>query len=178
MKTEYITGSCSYRDLAEKYGVFLTTIADRGKKEGWVELRKQHRNTVVTKALRKDADRRAERLIRLLGASDRLLDKLYVAIDELDAPVATKKERIKTDEVEVYSEYDYIREGEKGIVDRLGARHIASAILDLQKVMTARPDLDEEEQQAKIARIRKDTEDSGKKEVRFHLDGGLEDFGD
>lgn len=39
IKKEYVSGSGSLRELAEKFGITYSSIANRSKKDGWVMIR-------------------------------------------------------------------------------------------------------------------------------------------
>ena len=77
-KTEYVTGDISYREIAEKHGVSLSTVGKVAKKEGWSAARAKHRESVHKKAVRKAATKQAQLLskeIKLLNKIERHLDK-------------------------------------------------------------------------------------------------------
>lgn len=59
IKAEYITGTISYRKLADNWGVSFRTLSDRALREGWKEARDKHRNNVVEKTVQKVASRKA-----------------------------------------------------------------------------------------------------------------------
>ena len=62
IKTEYITDeSASYRKLAEKYEVSFTTLSNRAKDEGWVELRRQFKDKTTTKTMEKLSEKQADK---------------------------------------------------------------------------------------------------------------------
>lgn len=65
IKTEYVTGSMSTRQLAEKYGLGKTIIQQKCTEEGWVKKRKQYREKAVEKAVLKAEEREAERLSKI-----------------------------------------------------------------------------------------------------------------
>lgn len=78
VKTEYVTGDISYREIAEKYGVSLSTVGKMASKEGWSAERKKHRNNVHKKAVRKAETKQSQLLskeIRLLNKIEKHLDK-------------------------------------------------------------------------------------------------------
>ena len=89
IKTEYITTDTSYRKLAQKHGIHYKVISDRGKTEGWVQLRSQHRDKTLSKALEKISDQQADKLSRIDALADILLDKLERAAGELDRVIVT-----------------------------------------------------------------------------------------
>jgi hypothetical protein len=168
IKTEYITTDISYRKLADKYGVHYKVIADRGKAEGWVEQRSQHRDKTLTKTLDKISAKQANKLARIDTLTDRLLDKVERAIEELDLQLF--KHVDKTKEIEynnperpdkptkevVHEEEKYLEA--RTIVDRQGLKQIASALRDIKEVKMLRTELDDQEQQARIDKLRREAE--------------------
>ena len=192
IKTEYITTETSYRKLAEKYGIHYKVISERGKDEKWVELRSQHRDKTLTKTLgkisNKQADRQADKIARIDDLADKLLEKLEQAITELDLQLA--KHTDKTKVVEYNNDLrpdkptkETIHEEEKllevkSIVDRNGLKQIASALKDIKEVKMLRSDLDKQEQEARIANLRKqaDKEDDNKEPIQVIIGGDLTEY--
>ena len=82
IKTEYVSSTISYRDLAAKHKVSRGDLSERGSKEGWVELRRQHRQNVVAKACRKAADTEAERLAKVGQLAYKALDVAMEAFED------------------------------------------------------------------------------------------------
>lgn len=168
IKTEYITTDTSYRKLAQKYGIHYKVISERGKDEGWVELRSQHRDKTLTKTLDKISDKQANKMARIDQLTDRLLDKLERAIDELDMQLYKHTDKTKVIEYnndrrpdkptkETIHEEEKLLEA-KTIVDRQGLKQIASALRDIKEVKMLRSELDQQEQEARIANLRKAAE--------------------
>lgn len=156
IKTEYITTQTSYRKLAEKHGIHYKVISERGKDEGWVELRSQHRDKTLTKALGKISDKQADKLARIDDLADKLLVKLEQAITELDRHIIVHKHKVETGTGEETTEYREAVEG--GVVDRQGLKQIASALKDIKEVKMLRSELDRQEQEARIANLRRQTQ--------------------
>ena len=165
IKTEYITTDTSYRKLAQKYGIHYKVISERGKDEGWVELRSQHRDKTLTKTLDKISNKQADKMARIDKLTDKLLDKLEQAITELDLQLAKHTDKTKTIEYnndrrpdkptrEVVHEEEKLLEV-KSIVDRQGLKQIASALKDIKEVKMLRSELDRQEQEARIDNLRK-----------------------
>lgn len=163
IKTEYITTQTSYRKLAEKYGVHYKVISERGKDEGWVELRSQYLDKTLTKTLDKISRKQADKMARIDKLTDRLLDKVEQAITELDLQLAKHTDKTKTIEYdndrrpdkptrEVVHEEEKLLEV-KSIVDRHGLKQIASALKDIKEVKMLRSELDRQEQEARIANL-------------------------
>ena len=181
IKTEYITTDTSYRKLAQKYGIHYKVISDRGKAEGWVELRSQHRDKTLTRTLEKVSKKQANKMARIDDLADKLLVKLEQAITELDLQLCTHTDKTKTIEYNNDRRPDKptketVHEEEKvlemrSIVDRQGLKQIASALRDIKEVKMLRSELDRQEQEARIANLRrqvdKDENDSSMIEVVF-----------
>jgi uncharacterized protein YjcR len=147
LKKEYLKGGTSYRKLAEKYDVPLSTLKTVAGKEGWVELRNQTKTKTDLKTIEIISDGEAERARRLLSASDRLLDRIEEIIEELT-----------TAEV---------------LMDRTTLKQITGAMLDIQKIQGSKDALDIEEQRARIAKLRKEAEDEEKtNEIGIVIEGG------
>ena len=85
IKLEYITTNISYRRLEDKYGINYKVIADKGKAEGWGTLRSQHNHNVLTSAVEAAEDSKVDRLTKLLGISDTLVDKVRERIEAINA---------------------------------------------------------------------------------------------
>ena len=165
IKTEYITTDTSYRKLAQKYGIHYKVISERGKKEKWVELRSQHRAETLTKTLDKISDNQSDKMSRIDDLADQLLDKLEQSITELDLQLYKHTEKTKVIEYnndrrpdkptkETTHEDEKLMEV-KSIVDRQGLKQIASALRDIKEVKMLKSELDKQEQEARIANLRK-----------------------
>ena len=167
VKTEYITtDKSSYRKLADKYGIPLGTIYKRAKKENWVELKQQSYDKKVAKTIASVENNQIKKLERILTITDKLLDKIEKAVDELDLQLCKKVEKVKEIEYNNYERPDkptkeVVHETEevteiRTIIDRKGAQELASAIKSLKEVQMLKTELDEQEQKARIDKLRKD----------------------
>lgn len=130
IKTEYVTTETSYRKLADKYGINKDTICAKAKKEGWPELRRQFLDRTQTKMLAVEEARTVDRATKLLDVSDLLLTKV--------------RQRLESDD--------------KIALDTQGMRHISGVLKDLKEVMMVRSDADLIEQEARIAKLRREAE--------------------
>ena len=188
IKTEYITTDTSYRKLAQKYGIHYKVISERGKDEKWVELRSQHRDKTLTKTLDKISTKQADKMARIDDLADQLLEKLEQAITELDLQLAKHTDKTKTIEYnndrrpdkptkEVVHEEEKVLEM-RSIVDRQGLKQIASALKDIKEVKMLRSELDKQEQEARIANLRKqaDKEDDNKEPIQVIIGGDLMEY--
>ena len=183
IKTEYITTKTSYRKLAAKYGVSATAIANKSKAENWLEQREQFLNKTFTKTVEVASKKQVDRMTRIMDASDRLLDKLEKAIDELDMHLTTHKVKTKVIEYHNYERPDkptkeIIEEDEKlieftSIIDRKGLLAVTDALKNLKDIQMIKSELDRQEQEAKIAKLRKEAEEEDKtSEVAIIIEGG------
>jgi hypothetical protein len=169
VKSEYITSEkSSYRKLAEKYDIPLGTLQKRAKKENWPDLKKQSGDRTVAKTITVIEKKQVDKFKRIQDIADKLLDKIEKAVDELDIHLA--KKTIKTKEIE-YHNYERpdkptketINETEEiidyhSIIDRKGVQELAAAIKNLKEVQMLKSELDEKEQEARIAKLQRDAE--------------------
>lgn len=156
IKTEYITTDTSYRKLAQKYGVRYATLQARAKEEKWTELRDQHRTSTVSKSLTKISNKQAAKLARIECITDKLLNKLEQAVDELDLEIIKRKTKVDDGLTETTTETMEAVEG--GIVDRAGLRHLTAALKDLKEIQMLKSELDRQEQEARIEKLRADAQ--------------------
>lgn len=154
IKTEYITTDTSYRKLAQKYGMRYATLQARAKEEKWTELRDRHRTSTVSKSLTKISNKQAAKLARIDGITDKLLNKLEKAVDELDLEIIKRKVKVEDGITETTTETMEAVEG--GIVDRAGLRHLTAALKDLKEIQMLKSELDRQEQEARIEKLRAD----------------------
>ena len=169
-KAEYIAGGTSYRKLAEKYGVTLAVLRSVAQREEWVKLRTQAQHKANTEIVRsvgkKKAKKTVDKLKRVSDLTDKLLDKLEQAIKELD--IQLYKDVVKEKVIEYNNELrpdkptkETIHEEEKvievkTIVDRSGLKAIASSLRDIKEIQMLKSELDKQEQEARIDKLRRD----------------------
>ena len=169
IRQEYITDeSSSYRKLAQKYGVGMTALYNHAKSEDWVGQRKRLKDKTITKSIETISDQRADKLSRVMDITDKLLDKLERAVDELDIHLVTKATKVKEIEYnndlrpdkptkETITETEEILET-RMIVDRAGLKAIASSLRDIKEIQMLKSELDKQEQEARIANLRRQAE--------------------
>lgn len=144
IKTEYITTDTSYRKLAEKYGISRVQIGNVGRDEGWVELRRQYLADTLTKTVETVAAQEVDRAARILTVADKLLNKIEAIVDAVDVDMPAKS-----------------------------VRALTAAVKDLKEIQGIRSKLDDDEQQARIDKLRReaekdeDNDDGGVIEVVF-----------
>ena len=192
IKAEYIAGGTSYRKLAEKYGVSFSTLRKVAAKEQWTELRNKagaKRDTEIINSVgEKEAKKAIDKLKRVSDLTDKLLDKLEQAIDELD--IQLYKDVVKTKEIEYNNDLrpdkptkEIIHEEEKvieckTIVDRSGLKAIASSLRDIKEIQMLKTDLDKQEQEARIAKLQREAEENNpntQKDIVVRIEGGVND---
>ena len=189
IKAEYVTADkSSYRKLAEKYDIPLGTLYKRAKRENWVDLKKQSGDRTVAKQISVIESKQVDRMKRIQDITDKILDKIEKAVDELD--IQLYKDVVKVKEIE-YNNLDRpdkptketIHEEEKvieirTIVDRKGVQELSNAIKNLKEVQMLKSELDEEEQKARINKLRKDTEDEDKDtSITVKFEGDVSKYG-
>jgi tRNA-dihydrouridine synthase len=128
IEAEYITTETSYRRLAEKYRVDQATIARKAKKEDWVSKRQQHISTTQAKIIAADAQQKVDRASRLKSVADKLLDR-----------------------VEDIVEYDQH-------LTASAIKNLSDALKNIKEAQMIRTAEDIEEQQARIAKLKKEAQ--------------------
>lgn len=188
MRAEYITTDTSYRKLAEKYGVSGTQVSNRGKAEKWPEERERYLSNVLAKSVAKSERKKADQMARIDRVTDKLLDKLEKAVEELEIHLVTNTRKEKVIEYNNSLRPDKptketILENEEivqvvGIVDKAGLRQITAALRDIKEIKMLRTALDEREQKARIDNLERQAskEEQRREAVEVILDGGLEDY--
>lgn len=149
LKKEYIKGGISYRKLAKKYGVPLGTLTRIARRDNWVGLRKQAEDKAATKIVEAVSEESAKIGADVYAAADLLLRKLTDAVDN-DMPINAQD-----------------------------MRQYTAALRDLKDIKNIRSDADLREQEARIAKLRKEVEASEQdtaKEIKVVFDAGPEEW--
>lgn len=148
IKTEYITTDTSYRKLAEKYGVSRIQIGNVGKKEGWVELRRQHLAKTLARTIDAISDKQVDRAANLISVADILLEKVKVLIETGEA-----------------------------LRDTQSIKHISGVLKDIKDIQMIRSDADMREQEARIENLRRQAnQDSKENNPELVVEGLPEEF--
>ena len=147
IKAEYIAGGTSYRTLAKKYKVSVTTLTRVAIKEKWVELRQQAESKAEAKMVESVSKTKSKTNIKINEVADKLIEKMNATIDKLD------------------------------VIDGQTLKHFTSALKDLKDITGHKSDLDVREQEARIAKLQKDAEKEEKdNEIEVVIGGGTEDY--
>ena len=146
IKTEYITTETSYRKLAQKYGENYQKICHRSKEEGWIEQREQFKNKTMSKTIEKISQQEANRAARIHNVADKLLNKIEAMVDS-EEPMDTKS-----------------------------IRALTAAVKDLKEIQSVRSELDKQEQEARIANLRKQANPEKLDAPKLVIEGLPEEF--
>lgn len=188
IRNEYIADeSSSYRKLAKKYGVSLTAITKRSKEEDWIGQRKQLKDKTITKSIESLSQKTADKLSRVSDLTDKLLDKLEKAIEELD--IQTLKDVVRVKEIEYKNAKrpdkptkETIHEEEKvieyrTIIDRSGLKAVASSLRDIKEIQMLKSELDRREQEARIRNLEKQAEAEEKdNEIKVTIESDIAEY--
>ena len=189
IKAEYITDdTSSYTKLAKKYGIARSTIANRAGQEGWVAEKERYRNDLITKTVAAVQKKEVDKMKRIQDITDKLLDKLEQAVEELDRQLVRDVTKVKEIEYnndlrpdkptkEIITEHEVIKDIST-IIDRTGIKAIASALRDIKEVQMLKSELDKQEQSARIAKLEREAmgEEQESKDINVVIGDGLEEY--
>ena len=85
IKTEYMTGSVTYPELAQKYKLAEKTIRNRAYKEGWAKEKGQIRDEIGTEMRERVVRARVNDLQKLLDANEKMIDAMLVMVSAVAA---------------------------------------------------------------------------------------------
>ena len=147
LKNEYINSNISYRKLAEKYNISFNTLKEAAIREQWYSARQKQRNKIATNIQQKTAEsivkKETDRINRILSITDKILDKIEIATEQIDNYIVSNKIKVKKIEYDPKMNgkvaKETITETENlevidGIIDRLGLKHIANALKDIKDI--------------------------------------------
>lgn len=147
IKAEYIAGGTSYRTLAKKYNVSLTTLQRVAKRENWIGLREQAERKTETKLVESVSKSKSKTNIKINEVADKLIEKMNATIDKLD------------------------------VIDGQTIKHFTSALKDLKDITGLKSDIDLREQEARISKLQKEAESEEKDtEIKIVIGDGAEDY--
>lgn len=82
LKSEYITGSMSYKGLADSHAMHYTTIQRVATAERWPDLRAAYRAEAVNQAIAGEMVNEVDRLKKLMDAANAIQDVIINAVDD------------------------------------------------------------------------------------------------
>ncbi|MBP3554002.1 MAG: hypothetical protein J6K63_00025 [Clostridia bacterium] len=127
IRNEYITDeSTSYRKLAKKYDVPLSTLTRHAREENWTEQRERVKSETMEKTIVKLSDEQAKRAAKFVSLADALAEKIGRAIECV------------------------------GANDAQSIRQLTASLRDLQAMQGIKSDADMREQEARIAKLEKE----------------------
>lgn len=166
LRKEYVTGNATLGELSERYGIGRGTLGKRAAREEWKARRKAWRVAAEKKGEGSPEEVRELKLAQMETVSRELLEKISLAIQQLDLQVLREVRKEKeifyenpqrsdkaTKEVLVERE---ILTQVRSPVDRNGIKVLAAALKDVKEVQMLRDPADLREQEAKIAKLQKE----------------------
>lgn len=155
IKTEYITTDTSYRKLAKKHNIPMSTLTRIAIKEQWVEARERYKNKVVAKTVEKMANKEANKLAKIRTAADNMAD---VVTEIFDDPEQFHRHLVQ---VGVGKSFDTV-ERVYNKIDTKAIKDITATLKDLSAVLRNIYDLPTMQEQAAMdnaaSRLRLDQE--------------------
>lgn len=147
IKTEYISTEIGYRDLAKKHGVSFSTLQRRARKENWAGLRRQVCDDTVTAVTTAVINSNVDRALRVQNVAEQLLDKIELTIDNIDG-----------------------RKSARSVKD------VADALKNVKDIMNIKSEADMQEQEARIAKLRREAELGEGKDTKLEIVGIPEEY--
>ena len=152
IKTEYIAGDMTMRDLAKAHGVSESALFRQAKVGKWSDKRKKHRSRVVANACARAGARQSRKLAAVITSTDRLAKELE---EELRDPRAFHR-HVGTEFSEDGSSEIVSRDLEalntKAIRDITHSlRELTAAIRDLYGLDTRREQVEDERADKRLA---------------------------
>ena len=91
IKTAYLKGDCTYKDLAKRYKVSERTIRNHASKEGWVKERDNLKTEVGQAIHARAKESRIENLEKLMKANNMVIDGLLALAKKIQTESADGK---------------------------------------------------------------------------------------
>lgn len=129
IKADYLRNDTSYRKLASKYGVSLSSIARKAKEEKWADMRTQTEHKLNTKIVDSVVNQEAKKVDRIQSVADLLLQKI--------------EERVADGSL---------------LIESKDFRAITASIKDLREIKGYKSELDMQEQLARIEKLKKEAQ--------------------
>lgn len=84
IRDEYVGSNASMRELSRKYGISVSCISDKAKKEGWKELKAQINEKAEQKIVESLSDKQASNTEKAMEILNNLMDKLNDAVKHVN----------------------------------------------------------------------------------------------
>ena len=184
IRTEYVTTGISQRELANKYNLSLSGISKKAKAEDWVKKRESYQNRRATKVERKVIERDVEKtwtqMERLAKATDKLLEKVEIAIEQLDKVIVVetvntvKNIKLKNGNKRVTTKSRKAKSSKVSVLDRKGLQELSTTLKNIKDIITVTGDEEEDEGGGviEIAAIMERPEETGNRDGEAEIIGG------
>ena len=148
MRTEYISSdNSSYRQLEAKYGVSFNKIRRRSLDEDWQGKRDEFKTNRANKSLDLVAEYQATECAKAFMVAGKLLDKISESVDAIL------------------------------VADTESIKRLTGALKDLKEIGVFRSDMDKLEQQARIKKLQKESEEEQKDAtITVVFDDGMDEY--
>lgn len=152
LRLEYISSTeVSIRGLQKKYGIPFNQIRNRVEQEKWQEQREALKTESTQKSIDLLSDINAEKCVRAFKVADKILVKLEEVVDN-----------IKTDDDEALRML----------------KEASYTLKHIKEVGYFRSSLDQAEQEARINKLRKDTEEVKDTTITVTFEGDMDEYFD
>ena len=128
VRMAYVTGNVGYAQIAKKYGVSTSIVQKHMAKEGWVEEKKRYQAELAKRKASNIAKSEAAKRERIFEVADKMLDIIEQGLADGTIPGNGK-----------------------------GFRDVTGALKDIKDIKELRNPLEEQEQIARIERLRAET---------------------
>ncbi|MBR0416660.1 MAG: hypothetical protein IJI56_02510 [Firmicutes bacterium] len=150
IKAEYVRGGISYKKLAEKYDVPLSTLSHIALKEKWADLKQQTSIKADMKMTESISNIIAIRENKIQTAADMLLDMIIVGMQDGTITLSSKT----------------------------SIRDITGALRDIREIKGIKSDLDLQEQMARIEKLKREAKENSTDthDIKVIISGDLEEY--
>lgn len=146
LKSEYLRGNISYRELAKKYDVSFSTLRKIAAKEHWTELRNKTRTKADTKIIDAISDKKAKKATDIIDVADKLLGKISEMLDM---------------DVNAYNTQNI--------------KNLTSALKDIKEIKGFKSEADKIEQMARIAKLQREAQEEDNSTTEIKVTFGSDD---
>jgi hypothetical protein len=152
IRNEYTTTDISMRGIQKKYGIPFNRIKDRVDREGWNDDREGFRSKINQKSIDLLVEHKAEECTRAFRVANKILDKIEAIVETIDE-----------------SSPDALRD----------IKSATSSIKDLKEIGFFRAELDKKEQEARIRKLQKESEEDNRDTtINVVFEGDMDEYAD
>lgn len=148
LQAEYVTTDASLYKLAKKFGIGHSTVYTHAKKEGWAQLRQDHRDSALDAVPEAVRDPRTQACRRLGSVAGKLLGKIEVYVDSLSPDLCDPRD----------------------------FKQVSATLKDVRDVLMLQSELDDQEQQARIEKLRQQAKQETLEQTVLRVEGLPEEF--